>query len=389
MKIGILVNSLVGDGAERVAINLVRQYLRLNIEAVLICLERNDVYDATGLTIVYLSEQSGLDESGLKKLMSLFPFALRLKDRVVDEDITLVQSHIYRANYVNLLCRWLGARHKVQIVNHGIASRYKKQGLLGRVNLLLLRWLYPKADQLLCPSQGMLDDLSSLGAVCGDTRVIGNPFDVDSILQQSRGDIPAGQFVFDADKQYLISVGRLEKVKRPQDIVKALAELSNVYPQLELIFLGQGEEQSSLLSLADSLGVADKVHFPGHVDNPYAFVANADVFVSASEFEGFSNVIVESLIVGTVVVASDCPSGPREILAPASGAEKPLQAGETENAEYGLLYAVGDVRGLSQVIEQLLDDTKIRAKYENNGVERARDFDQQKIAESYMEAWRR
>ena len=385
----VLVNSLAGGGGEKVALRLYASYHRLGVAPVLVCMEKNSVYAIDDANVVYLSRQTGKNESGLTKLLSLWVFARRLKRFVREHNITLVQSHIYRANYVNLLSRWLGSRCRVQIVNHGIASRYRQQGLLGKVNLFLLRWLYPKADQLVCPSRGMLEDLASLGAVCADNRVIGNPFTVDAILQQSREAVASTRFAFDENKRYLISVGRLEAVKRPRDIVRALAELSDIHPELELIFLGQGEEQSALQDLADTLGVTGRVHFPGHVDNPYAFVAHADVFVSASEFEGFSNVIVESLIAGTAVVASDCPSGPREILAPDSEPSNRLQPGETEKAEFGLLYAVGDVDGMSEAIDQLLADSQMRQEYEQKGLQRARDFEQDKIARLYMEGWGR
>ena len=81
--------------------------------------------------------------------------AVRLKKFIKKHKITVVQSHMYRPNYVNLLARKLGSQHRVQIINHGIAGRYRGQGLLGRVNLFLIRNLYPIADEVICPSMGL------------------------------------------------------------------------------------------------------------------------------------------------------------------------------------------------------------------------------------------
>jgi N-acetylgalactosamine-N,N'-diacetylbacillosaminyl-diphospho-undecaprenol 4-alpha-N-acetylgalactosaminyltransferase len=384
-RLCILVNSLAGGGGEKVALALYEEYRSAGLKVILLCLENNVAHAADGYEVHCLSDQTGSGESGLVKLFSLFGFAKKLKRFIEDQKITIVQSHIYRANYVNLLARRLGGKHKVQIVNHGIASRYRKQGLLGKVNLLLLRWLYPAADQLVCPSPGMLQDLNELGVVCRNSVIIGNPFDLDEILNASRQSVSKELFVFEPDKLYLISVGRLEPVKRPQDIVKVLARLDKTYPALELIFLGTGSMKEELLQLSRKLGVHDKLHFPGHVSNPYAFVGEADVFVSASEFEGFSNVIVESLISGTPVVSTDCPSGPREILSPNLQTSAPLNNGQMLLAEYGILVAVADDVELASAIDMLLSDSGMYARYIDKGKIRASEFERKQTANRYLE----
>jgi glycosyltransferase involved in cell wall biosynthesis len=82
-----------------------------------------------------------------------------------------------------------------------------------------------------------------------------------------------------------------------------------------------------LLTLARQLGVTDDIAFPGFVENPFAYMARASVFVLSSAWEEFGNVIAEALACGCQVVSTDCPSGPAEIL---------------EQGKYGPLVPVGD-----------------------------------------------
>ncbi len=384
-KLCILVNSLAGGGAEKVALTLFEEYQRQGVDVCFLCVEKNDVHSIEASHVFYLSDKTGGSESGIRKLFSLVHFALRLKRFVKDQGIDFVQSHMYRANYISILARKLGSGHRVQIANHGIASRYLDQGLEGRTNLFLIRWLYPAADQLVCPSAGMLEDLRRLGVSVSCARVIGNPFDIQGILARGKEPLGSDAFSFDSGKQYLISVGRLEEVKHPALIIHALYQLVEKRPELELLLLGRGNEEENLRALCARLGIQSKVHFLGQMENPFNFLRHADLLVSASEYEGFSNVIVEAMIVGTPVISTDCPSGPREILAPGSVSKKYLGAGEFEEAEFGVLVPTGDVDVMTDAIEKLLLSDEKPPGYAEKGVLRADDFDQSSIADRYLE----
>jgi glycosyltransferase involved in cell wall biosynthesis len=109
--------------------------------------------------------------------------------------------------------------------------------------------------------------------------------------------------------------------------------------------LGRGRDRDALLSLAAELGVADAVALPGFEPNPYPYMAHAAVFAFTSLWEGLGFVIIEALAVGTPVVATDCPSGPREIL---------------QDGKYGALVPVGDVAAIAAGIEKLLCERPAR-----------------------------
>ena len=102
-----------------------------------------------------------------------------------------------------------------------------------------------------------------------------------------------------------------------------------------------------LESLINKFGLQDDVLFLGFVDNPYAYMARANVFVLSSIYEGFGNVVAEAIAAGTPVVSTDCESGPAEIL---------------NKGQYGELVPVGDYEAMADAIVATLDqpiDTRV------------------------------
>jgi N-acetylgalactosamine-N,N'-diacetylbacillosaminyl-diphospho-undecaprenol 4-alpha-N-acetylgalactosaminyltransferase len=167
-----------------------------------------------------------------------------------------------------------------------------------------------------------------------------------------------------------------------QDVINALKILVRSCPDVELILLGEGHEKLRLLDLVVLSELQGKVHFLGQVKNPYKYIAKSDLLVSASESEGFGNVLVEAFVCGTAVVSSDCIGGPRNILDPQSSNDD-IKAGTVDYVEYGVLVPVGDCESLAAAINELLADPEKLRSYSEKGIRRARDFDKTLIAHKY------
>ncbi|WP_255640126.1 glycosyltransferase [Cupriavidus sp. EM10] len=112
-----------------------------------------------------------------------------------------------------------------------------------------------------------------------------------------------------------------------------------------LVLVGDGASRPRLEALAKSLGLGDRVIFAGFQSNPYAWIGQARLMAFSSKMEGLPNVLLEGLAVGQVVVSTDCPTGPREIL---------------DDGRAGLLVPVGDVEGLAEAIRSGLQDEALR-----------------------------
>ena len=379
--VAVLINSLSAGGAEKVVSVIVEELVKAGYRVKLILLEREEFYRISKkVDKIYLSSFKG-NENKVLKFLLLPILAWRLKRIIKGNNLRIVQSHMYRANFVNILAKMLGASHKVQIVNAGIVSRYLSEGLAGKISFSLVKYLYPRADLIVWKSKGMKIDGDRVLNLRNRQRVIYNPIDMERILELS--DEEVRDFHFDQDKVYVVSVGRLVRLKRNEDLIRALSYLDN---NVEVLFIGDGSEKESLFKLSKELGVEDRVHFIGRVKNPYKYLLRSHIFVHTSETEGFPNVILEALACGVPVISSDCLSGPREILAPDTDITKQLKKGEGfELAKYGILFPVGDVKSLTEAIQLLLRDKNLYEKYRKVGRKRAEDFSVEKIVQQYKE----
>ncbi|MFP4480157.1 MAG: glycosyltransferase [Desulfohalobiaceae bacterium] len=166
---------------------------------------------------------------------------------------------------------------------------------------------------------------------------------------------------------HLITVGRLSKEKRQDLILYALSRLIHEYKiDAYLSIIGDGSLSTELKRLAKNLDLSERVFFRGFVQNPLAYMADADIFVLSSDNEAFGYVLVEALALGLCIVSTDCPYGPRYIL---------------ENGKYGMLVQCNDSRSLTNGITNCS-----KSKFDKSMLqERAREFTSDKIAKQYID----
>lgn len=391
IRLALLVNQLGNGGAERVVSLLANHLDRRVIDVCVLCIEKNAIGNdnfyqiPSDIPIYYLDEQP-TSNSGFVKLLEIPLLAWKLSRFIRQHKIQVVQSHLFRASYANLLAKqWLkltGHAHQAQVVFPNPLSHYDKAGTVGKVNLKLIQWLYPLADQMIFKSIEMQQQANQRFTAFRPVAqtVIYNPYNLDEIQQKSQAAI---NFTFDDTKRYLVTVGRLIKLKRLEVIFAALKQLPE---NIELILVGNGQDEDDYRQQAETMGLSQRVHFVGAQKNPFAWVAKADLFILASESEGFPNVLAEAMACGTAVVASDCTSGPREILAPNTNPSEHLKVGDTAEATtYGLLYAVGDSEQLALGIQQCLNDTTRNQHCVQAAQQRVQDFSLPVIMQQYQQ----
>jgi len=236
-------------------------------------------------------------------------------------------------------------------------------------NNFLIGWLFTRslksADKVISCSQGLSKNITEKIAVKSENSYhIYNPIDIDEIEEKAKKGVHADIFK-KSKKQKILGVGRLTKQKGFSYLIEATKRVNDSGINADLILLGEGKLENELKSLATELGIKDKVHFFGFVDNPYKYMKAADVFVLSSLWEGFGLVLVEALACRTPIVATDCPFGPSEIL---------------KNGKFGKLVPPKSSEKLANEITKSLKADKHENAYL---VKRASDFAPRKISQMY------
>lgn len=155
-------------------------------------------------------------------------------------------------------------------------------------------------------SDGIKDDLLRIIEIKPQSiQPIYNPIDREHITRLALEPNP----VHESD--YIVHVGRFDPAKRHDILLKAFV-LSNL--DTKLVLVGDGSEREKIVAWIEEFGVKEKVIVCGFMQNPFPIMKNAKMLILSSEYEGFGNVIVEALMLGTPVVSTDCKSGPNEIM---------------------------------------------------------------------------
>jgi len=328
-RVGIYLPSLSGGGAERAMLNLAHGLAACGYGVDLVLAQ------AKGPYLSEVHDSVRLVDLKASRVLTSIPALVRYLRR--EQPNALISA----LNYANVVAVWArrlaGIPIRVLVNEQNTISRSARNSTRRRQRMVqhLVKRFYPWADYVIGNSEGVAADLSQVTGLPRERiKILYNPVVTPEVREKARA--PLNHPWFEAGQlPVVLAVGRLTKQKDFPSLIRAFAQVRQTRPA-RLLILGEGPDRPALETLVNQLGLGDDVAMPGFVENPYAYMSRAAVYVLCSRWEGLPTVLIEALYCGPPIIATDCPSGPREILA---------------GGQHGLLVQVGDVTALTQAIE--------------------------------------
>ena len=328
-KLAIFLPSLSGGGAERSMLNLAHGVAERGYPVDLVLAQAKGPY----MSLVHKDVRI-VDLKASRVLASLLALARYLRK---EQPKALISA----LNYANVVAVW--ARRlarvptKILVNEQNTVSKSAFNSVRRRQRLVpyFMKYFYPWADYIIGNSKGVAEDLSEVtGLPRQRIDILYNPVVTPEVEEKVHAALHHPWFE-PGQLPVILAVGRLTKQKDFPTLIRAFAQVLTNRPA-RLMILGEGIDRPMLEALVKELGLEDHISLPGFVENPYAYMKRAALYVLSSRWEGLPTVLIEALYCGRPIIATDCPSGPREILA---------------GGQHGVLVPVGDVAALSQAIE--------------------------------------
>lgn len=319
-KIGVVLNSLNGAGAQKTLLTLASNIhaLGAEVDCFIVNGQKNDYEVEAGLGAMFMEGNSLQEKQQWLKAYT----AANTYDLIVTSQPEYYTSAIAGQTYCSV-------HHTPSSWNERPTWKFWRRYQWMKRD----RELY-QGKRLIALSEGIKEDLvNNLQCNAEDVIVINNPFDIEGIRARAASDDNLPDF------EYIVYVASLTERKRHADLLEAFALLSN--KSINLVLVGKGANERRLRKLAEKLNITSRVIFWGWDANPYRLVKHARLAMLASRAEGLPRVVVESMALQTPIVSTDCRSGPREVL---TGVFAPF------------LVPVGDYRAMAKAMERALED---------------------------------
>lgn len=355
-EVAVLLPDLRVGGAERAMVNLVNALAARGTSVDLVVLYASGEFLSHVSAKVHLVDlKSGRIRNGY------IPLVKYLRQR---RPRTLV-ANMWPVTVLAVLARVLSrVDTRVFVVEHTTWSLAEicanvRTRWLAKTSMFLA---FPRADGIICVSEGAAADLVRFARLNrARVSVINNPI-VDSSAKYHPAPEQPRDWCGDGHKR-IIAVGSLKPVKDYPTLLNAFALLTHTV-NAKLLILGEGPERHALEERVAAMGLSRQVFMPGVVHDPLPYLEHAHLHVLSSVAEGLPSVIIEAMSVGTPVVSTDCPHGPRELLG---------------NGRLGTLVSVQNAQCLADGMKAELASPHGPAEL----MERAREFAIDKIVDQY------
>ena len=320
MKITLFIGSLYGGGAERVTCNLASYLVQHGHRVEILTMsETEKSYELdNGVTVKTLLPLKDRKNKMWNTSIRFPRFWKYLKTK--DTDVYIVM--LPKTTVMFLMFRWM-TKAKLIVAERNDPKVYPKY-ISKRLRKYALRaegWVF-QTEEAKKWYEGAIDSCKSI--------VIPNAINTVFIRQRYSGE----------KRKVIAGAGRLNDQKNFNLLIRAFEKIAAEFPEYRLVIYGKGIKEFELKELVNSLGLQDKVEFPGNIQNIADEMEKNTMFVLSSDFEGMPNALMEAMALGLPCVSTDCPcGGPRYLI---------------QNNVNGLLVPVGNVDRMSCAMRRIL-----------------------------------
>ena len=373
MKIYFLIPSLEKGGIERSLSRISKGLIDRGWEVIMLTSEvskEGKTYFENSVKFITVStpfkKQNSIIFQTLKNLILFFKFKKIINNNEVD--LVLAAKNLPLAV---LLKKYSKSKFKLflrEAVHPFAAAKNQRSYLNSKFVIFLKKKLYPSADKIIAISEGVKKSLiEQLKMSPSKIEVIYNPAGDNRIIELSKEKVENNYF---SNNFNIINIGRLTKQKDHITLLKAM-KLVLKKIQCNLLIIGDGSERKNIYKFIKDNDLENNVNLLGYKSNPWKYLSRSDLFVLSSIWEGFGNVIVESMILGVPVISSDCNSGPSEILV---------------DGKYGDLFEIRDYNKLSELILKEYNSRESKNKSDLIA-QRSSNFSINEISRRYAESF--
>ena len=361
MKVLVLHGHLSMGGEERVLLNVLKNLVELNYDVDLLITwnhKENNLFEneiPKKVNYEFLFNNYDGKSKIIKEIYRLWAKLTYLKkvEKIIKEkkyDIVIdYSSNLLKYNNLDIKVPVFAWIHFSLTFGEKLSAdkieKYKKQ--------------YKKYDKILAICDTMRDEfVEILGMEKNKVELVYNPIDLEAIRKKAETIYKKYENYLKQD--YFLQVSRLTEQKQPEHLVDIYYKLKQQGIKEKLYFIGNGEKIELIKQKIREYNLENDVVLLGQIENPYLFFKNAKLFVHTAKYEGLPTVLLESLTLGTPVVAYDCPTGPKDILG--------------QNSEYGKLIQLNDKDTFVEKVYELINKNEKYENYRKLSLVRANDF---------------
>lgn len=353
-RIALFINSLQKGGSERVMVNLAEYFHNQGYDVILITQYQRDNEYAISAKIRRIYSEPEPEELTGGRIKN---FCIRFR--------TL--RNIWKQYKPDIILSFLGKNNlmaistaaflpsKVAVSVRGEPTMEYENGLMQ----LLAKFIFRFADGVILQTERAKEFFPK--AVQRKSVILKNPLNPAFV----------GRKISVQRDNVIVAAGRLDDNKNHAMLIHAFSKIADEYPEMRLVIYGEGVLRERLLELVQEKGLEERISLPGSIDNVAEMVGRARIFALTSNTEGMPNSVIEAMVLGVPVIATDCPcGGPAELI---------------RHEENGLLVPVGDAYALADAMRKILSDKELEQRLGENAAELARELAPERVCREWLE----